>query len=185
MQLTGLFIILLVLLIISFVVIFNKLVRGRNLVKEGWSGIDVQLKRRHDVIPNIVETVKGYAGHEKKLFEEVSRIRSNAENSKSVKESGVSEIAVSKSLRNLFALAEAYPELKANQNFMELQKTLSEIEEQISLARRYYNGTARDMNILVESFPSSIVAGLGGFKKADFFEIEYAAHRDAPEVKLG
>jgi LemA protein len=184
MQLTGLIIVILILLIIMGVVIFNRLVRGRNLVKEGWSGIDVQLKRRHDLIPNIVETVKGYAGHEKQLFEEVSRIRSNAENSKSVKESGLSEIAVTKSLRNLFALAEAYPELKANQNFMELQKTLAEIEEQISLARRYYNGTARDMNILVESFPSSIVAGLSGFKKADFFEIEYAAHREAPEVKL-
>jgi len=177
-------IIAVVIIIIFFVAVFNKLIKARNLVQEAWSGIDVQLKRRHDLIPNIVETVKGYSKHERELMEDISLIRSNAEKAETIAKRGQSENAISRSLRNLFALAEAYPDLKANKNFLDLQRELSEIEEQISMARRYYNGTVRDLNILIQSFPSNMVAGVSGFKEAEFFEIEYALQREAPEVKL-
>lgn len=166
------------------IVIFNKLVKGKNMVQEAWSGIDVQLKRRHNLIPNIVETVKGYAQHEKQLFEDVALVRSNIDSTGNIRNIGDNESGLSRSLRNLFAVAEAYPELKANENFMGLQKSLAEIEEDISMARRYYNGTVRNLNILIETFPNSLVAGMTGFKAAEFFEIEFAVQREAPEVNL-
>lgn len=171
-----------VLVVLWAVVIFNKLVKNRNLVQEGWSGIDVQLKRRYNLIPNLVETVKGYAGHEKETLEKVVELRNSAAQAQTAGEKAPIENMLTQTLRQLFALAEAYPDLKANQNFLELQGQLSEIEEQIQLARRYYNGTARDMNIMVQSFPSNIIARSFGFSKADYFEIELASEREAPKV---
>ena len=166
------------------VAIFNKLVKNRNLVQEGWSGIDVQLKRRYNLIPNLVETVKGYAGHEKETLEKVVELRNSASRAQTAEEKAPIENMLTQTLRQLFALAEAYPDLKANQNFLDLQGQLSEIEEQIQLARRYYNGTARDMNILTQSFPSNIIAKSFGFKDADYFEIELATEREAPKVQF-
>ena len=179
-------IVLVVIALLAFwaIAIFNKLVKNRNLVLEGWSGIDVQLKRRYDLIPNLVETVKGYAGHEKETLEKVVELRNSAAQAQTASEKAPIENMLTQTLRQLFALAEAYPDLKANQNFLDLQGQLSEIEEQIQFARRYYNGTARDMNILVQSFPSNIIANSFGFKQADYFEIELATERTAPEVKF-
>ncbi|MDF1526889.1 MAG: LemA family protein [bacterium] len=166
------------------VAIFNKLVKNRNLVMEGWSGIDVQLKRRYDLIPNLVETVKNYAKHEEGTLSKVVELRNAAGKAQTAGEKAPLENALTGMLRQVFALAEAYPDLKANQNFLDLQAQLSEIEEQIQFARRYYNGTARDMNILVQSFPSNIIANFFGFKQADYFEIELATERETPKVKF-
>ena len=166
------------------VAIFNKLVKNRNLVMEGWSGIDVQLKRRYDLIPNLVQTVKGYAGHEKETLEKVVELRNSAAQAQTPSEKAPIENMLTQTLRQLFALAEAYPDLKANQNFLDLQEQLSEIEEQIQFSRRYYNGTARDMNILVQSFPSNLIASSFGFKEADYFEIEVATERETPKVEF-
>jgi LemA protein len=175
---------LVVLLVFLAVTIYNRLVKYRNLVLEGWSGIDVQLKRRYDLIPNLVETVKGYAGHEKEVLEKVVQLRNSAAQAHTAEEKTPIENMLSQTLRQLFALAEAYPDLKANHNFMELQGQLSEIEEQIQFARRYYNGTARDLNILIQSFPSNLVARSFGFMEAEYFEIELATERDAPKVQF-
>lgn len=173
-----------VLVVLWAVAIFNKLVKNRNLVLEGWSGIDVQLKRRYDLIPNLVETVKGYAGHEREVLARVVELRNSAASAQTATEKAPIENMLTQTLRQLFALAEAYPDLKANQNFLDLQGQLSEIEEQIQFSRRYYNGTARDMNILVQSFPSNIIANSFGFKMADYFEIELATERETPKVEF-
>lgn len=174
-----------VVVLVIAAIMYNRLVRHRNLLDEAWSGIDVQLKRRHDLVPNIVETVKGYAQHERKAFEEVTRLRSRlSDETATVKEKGKLENAFTQTLKSIFALAEAYPDLKANQNFIELQNTLEETEEQIQLARRYYNGAARDYNIMVQSFPNNIVASLFRFTKAEFFEIDLATERETPAVKF-
>jgi LemA protein len=173
-----------VLIALWAVAIFNKLVKNRNLVLEGWSGIDVQLKRRYDLIPNLVETVKGYAGHEKEVLARVVELRNSAAQAQTASEKAPIENMLTQTLRQLFALAEAYPDLKANQNFLDLQGQLSEIEEQIQFSRRYYNGTARDMNILVQSFPSNLIANSFGFKEADYFEIELTTEREAPKVQF-
>jgi LemA protein len=172
------------LLIVVFIAIYNRFIRLRNLVEEGWSGIEVQLKRRANLIPNLIETVKGYMGHERELLSKVTELRAQSMSAREVGEKGRLEGMLSRSLANVFAVAEGYPDLKANQNFLELQGQLSEIEEQIQLARRYYNGTVRNLNIQVESFPSNIVAGIFNFPKADFFEIEDPAERAVPEVKF-
>jgi LemA protein len=164
---------------------YNRLVRLRNMVKEGWSGIDVQLKRRATLIPNLVETVKGYMGHERNLLSEIAELRSRSLRSQNVGEKGEIETALSKCLGSLMAVAEGYPELKASQNFLELQKELTDIEEQIQMARRYYNGTVRDLNIAVESFPSNIVARLFNFVQAEFFAIDDANDRSDPRVSFG
>ena len=174
-----------VVLVIVVAVMYNRFIRSRNLLNEAWSGIDVQLKRRHDLIPNVVETVKGYARHERKTFEEITRLRSKmTDPDMTVKETEKLESSFTQALKSIFALAEAYPDLKANQNFIELQKTLADVEEQLQLARRYYNGTARDYNIMVESFPNNILASLFHFDKAEYFEIELATERETPEVKF-
>ncbi len=164
--------------------IFNRLIKCRMLMREAWSGIDVQLKRRHDLIPNILESVKGYMGYEQKLFESVASIRSKIMSVHEVKDTSQAENELSGALKSVFALAEAYPDLKANKSFLGLQQNLIEVEDQIQLARRYFNGTVRNNNILVESFPSNLVAGMFNFKTAEFFEIEYATERKAPEVKF-
>ena len=173
-----------VLLALWAVTIFNRLVKNRNLVLEGWSGIDVQLKRRYDLIPNLVATVKGYAKHEEGVLSKVVELRNSAGKAQTAAEKAPIENMLTQTLRQLFALAEAYPDLKANQNFLDLQGQMSGIEEQIQFARRYYNGAARDMNILVQSFPSNMIARSLGFKKAEYFEIELVTEREAPKVEF-
>jgi LemA protein len=177
-------IIALALVLIVGVFMYNRLIRSRNILNEAWSGIDVQLKRRHDLIPNIIETVKGYVKHERKVLEEITNLRSQLTSPATVQEKGQLENSFSQALKSLFALAEAYPDLKANQNFIELQQALANTEDQIQLARRYYNGAARDYNTMVESFPSNIMARIFGFSKAAFFDIELATEREAPGVKF-
>jgi LemA protein len=172
------------LVLIIAVFMYNRFVRQQNILNEAWSGIDVQLKRRHDLIPNIVETVKDYAQHEKKVLEEITNLRSRLTEQATVKEKGQIENSFSQALKNIFALAEAYPDLKANQNFIELQRVLADTEEQIQLARRYYNGAARDYNTMVQSFPNNILAKMFNFTKAEFFEIELATEREVPRVKF-
>ena len=164
--------------------IYNRLVKLKTLVAEAWSGIDVQSKKRYDLIPNLVETVKGYASHEKETFENVTKARSQAQNATSVEGKQAAENQLNKSLINLFAVAEQYPELKANENFLSLQNELSVVESDIEKSRRYYNGTTRDYNILIDSFPSNIIAGITKFTKAVFFEIDTEAERQNPQVKF-
>ncbi|MBN8930915.1 MAG: LemA family protein, partial [Rhizobium pusense] len=156
------------------VFIYNGLVKARQMKEEAWSGIDVQLKRRADLIPNLIETVKGYAAHEKSTFEEVINLRNRAQAvpAGDVEGRAQAEGLLSQALGKLFALAEAYPDLKANTNFLELQRSLETIESEIQMSRRYYNGAARDLNVKVESFPSNLVAGQFGFAKAPYFEID-------------
>ena len=173
---------ILVLLAIIGVVMFNRLVRARNMVNEAWSGIDVQLRRRHDLVPNLVEAVKGYSKHESTLFNEITQTRVDSLKAGSAKAIGEAETTLTGQLKSLFAVAEAYPDLKASGNFIELQKGLVEIEDQIQYARRYYNGSVRDYNILAESFPSNVLANAFGFRKREFFEIEFATERQAPDV---
>ncbi len=157
--------------IFLFIYYYNKFIRLKNQADESFSGIDVQLKRRYDLIPNIVETVKGYAAHEKETLQKVIEARSMAQKATALPDKAAAENILSGALKSLFALAESYPDLKANQNFLELQKTLSEIEDTIQLARRYYNAVVRDYNILCEAFPSVIIANMFGFPKKEFFEI--------------
>lgn len=168
------------------VFIYNGLVKARQMKEEAWSGIDVQLKRRADLIPNLIETVKGYAAHEKSTFEEVIAMRNRAQAvpAGDVEGRAQAEGLLSQALGKLFALAEAYPDLKANTNFLELQRSLETIEGEIQMSRRYYNGAARDLNVKVESFPSNLVAGQFGFSKAPYFEIDNPADRAVPTVKF-
>uniref|UniRef100_A0A7C5EQA6 LemA family protein n=1 Tax=Desulfobacca acetoxidans TaxID=60893 RepID=A0A7C5EQA6_9BACT len=175
---------LIALILVSLVVLFNRLVRNQNLVQEGWSGIDVQLKRRADLIPNLLETVKGYMGHERGVLERVTELRAQSLKPGSPGEKGRVEGMLSSALGNLLAVAENYPDLKASQNFMELQRTLADIEEQIQLSRRYYNGAARNFNILVDSFPSNLVARAFGFQRVEYFELEETGDRAVPRVSF-
>jgi len=163
--------------VIFGIAIYNKLIRLRNTVKSSWSDIDVQLKKRYDLVPNLVETVKGYASHEKNVFENVTKARSMAMNTATPADKAKAENMLTDTLKSLFALAEAYPELKANVNFMQLQTQVKELEDTIESARRYYNAVVRDFNIVIESFPSNIIASSFGFKQEEFFELE------APEVE--
>lgn len=172
--------------ILYLIVIYNGLVKARQVKEEAWSGIDVQLKRRADLIPNLIETVKGYAAHEKGTLEQVVELRNKAQAVPlgDIAGRAAAEGMLSQALGKLFALAEAYPDLKANQNFSELQQSLEEIESEVQMARRYYNGAARDLNVKVESFPSNLIAGPFGFAKAAFFEITNEADRAVPVVKF-
>ena len=151
---------------------YNRLIILRNRAKEAWSDIDVQLKRRYDLIPNLVETVKGYAAHEKEVFEKVTEARSRAMSAVSPSEKGGAENMLAGALKSLFAVAENYPDLKASENFLELQRELRDTEDKIQAARRFYNGNVRDLNTRIEVFPANIVASLFRFQKMDFFEIE-------------
>ena len=166
------------------VVIYNQLVRSKNMVAEGWSGIDVQLKKRANLIPNLVETVKGYMGHEKALLEKVTELRSRSMQAADPAEKGPLEGAIGRSLANILAVAEQYPDLKADRNFRDLQKQISRIENDIEMARRYYNGTVRNLNIRVESFPGNIIARRFNFTPAEFFEIEDPKDRQTPQVQF-
>ena len=167
-------------LVAWFIGIYNKLIKLRNMKDEGWSGIDVQLKRRSNLIPNLLDSVKGYMGHERSILEKVTELRNQAMNASSAESKIEAESALSRTLGKLFAVAESYPDLKANQNFIDLQNQLSEIEDQIQMARRYYNGTVRNLNVGIETFPNSIVAGIFQFEKAEFFEIENESERAVP-----
>lgn len=166
---------------------YNGLVRLRQMVAEAWSGIDVQLKRRADLIPNLVETVKGYAGHEKETLERVTEMRTRAQAVPTGDIAGraAAEGMLSQALGKLFAVAEAYPDLKANENFRDLQGTLETIEGELQMARRYYNGSARNLNVKVESFPSNFVASTFNFRQADYFELDDPADRATPQVSFG
>ncbi|MCU0332448.1 MAG: LemA family protein [Ignavibacteriaceae bacterium] len=163
---------------------YNLFVRDKNLIKEAWSGIDVQLKRRHNLIPNLVASVQGYSKHEKTLFENITQKRSEAVKVESIKEKAPAESDLSGMLKNLFVAVENYPDLKASENFLTLHNQLVEIEDQLQYARRYYNGAVRNYNIRVESFPSNVVAAIFNFKQDNFFEITLATEKAAPEVKL-
>jgi len=169
---------------VYFVGIYNALVKLKHLVSEAWSGIDVQLRKRYNLIPNLLNTVKGYAKHEKDVLESVVEKRNAGLDARTVKDQEQAEQALSQSLMNLFALAENYPDLKANENFLDLQQQLTAIEDDIQKARRYYNGTVRNYNIKIESFPSSIVAGIAGHKPRDYFELEDLRQRKAPKVEF-
>src|SRR4030043_1069379 len=156
---------IIVIALLAGIAIYNKLIRLRNTVKSSWSDIDVQCKKRYDLVPNLVETVKGYASHEKAVFEKVTQARSAAMQAASPAEMAKAENMLRDTLKSLFAVAEAYPELKANVNFLQLQSQLQNLENNIESARRYYNAVVRDYNILIESFPSNLIASPFGFKK--------------------
>ena len=169
-------------LVVTF---YNRFIRLRNAAESSWSDIDVQLKRRWELIPNLVETVKGYAAHERTTFEEVTRARGAAMQASAPADKAQAENALTSSLRSLFAVAERYPELRANQNFLELQGELSRLEEAIQNARRYYNALVRDLNTAVETFPGNVVAGAFGIGRRDYFELGDEAERAAPRVSFG
>jgi len=168
---------------VMLVVVYNTMVRMRNLVDEGWSGIDVQLKRRYDLLGNLVETVKGYASHEKELFTKVTELRAAAAGAGNVQERAKAEEGLSGVLKSLFAVAENYPQLRANENFLELQKSLNDLESEIQMARRYYNGSVRDYNNTIQVFPNNLLAGPFGFGKRDYFEMA-EAERAVPKVEF-
>jgi len=183
---TILYIILGILFLIVLWAIFtyNRLVTLLNRAKEAWSDIDVQLKRRYNLIPNLVETVKGYAAYERELFEKVTEARTRAMGAKTMEEHSQAENMLSSTLKTLFAVAENYPQLKASENFLELQRELRDTEDKVQAARRFYNGNVRDLNIKIERFPEKIIASSFKFKKMDLFEIEEAAAREPVSVKF-
>jgi len=164
--------------------IYNRLIRLRNLKEEGWSGVDVQLKRRHDLVGNLVNSVKGFMIHERAVLDEVTRHRANSQRAQNMGESVAAESGLSGALGRLFAVMENYPELKSNTNVLDLQNSLEELEREIQMARRYYNGTVRDLNTNIQTFPSNLVARRFGFTEAEFFELENVEERAAPVVKF-
>ncbi len=182
---TWFFLVGLVLVAIWAVGIYNALVQLRNRAESSWSDIDVQLKRRWELIPNLVETVKGYASHERETLEGVIEARGVAMAAETPEAKAGAEGGLTRALRQLFALAEAYPDLKANENFLDLQRQLTEIEDAIQNARRYYNAVVRDLNTKIEMFPSNIVANLFGFLRKTYFELDSEAERSAPQVSFG
>jgi LemA protein len=184
---TGLIIVAVVGGVILYAIyLYNSLVKNRQMTEEGWSGIDVQLKRRTDLIPNLLAAVKGYMTHERGLLEEITELRSRSEAAQGADpaERAKVEGLLSNALVQLKAVMENYPDLKANENVMDFQNALEEIENEIQMSRRYYNGAVRNLNVLVESFPSNLVAGQFGFAKAEYFELENAADRAVPKVEF-
>ena len=168
-------------LVIWAIAVYNGLIRLKNRVDEAWSDIDVQLKRLYDLIPNLVNTVKGYASHEKEVFEKVTEARTRAMGAQSAADKAQAENALSQTLKSLFAVAENYPDLKANQNFLELQRELTDTEDKIQASRRFYNGNVRDFNTKIQVFPNNIFAGMLGFTAREFFE---AAEGEKEAVKV-
>ena len=164
--------------------VYNSLIQQRNQVKEAWSDIEVQLKRRHNLIPNVVSTVKGYATHERETLDSVTQARTSAQNAKTPEEHAKAENMLTSTLKTLFAVSENYPDLKANANFLELQRELSDTEDKIQAARRFYNTTVKDINTKIESVPSNIIANMFGFKKEEFFELEDEAAKSVPKVEF-
>ena len=169
-------------LMIVVVVLYNGLVRGKNAADDAWSGVNVQLKRRHDLLPNLVAIVRQYAAHERSLFDEVSEARSRSLAAGSVSDQAKAENALSGSLRSLLAISEAYPELKANTNFLKLQEELATLEDEMQMARRYYNGTAREQNDRVRQFPGNLLASTFGFGAIAYFELDSPDERNVPSV---
>ena len=169
--------------VVWIIAAFNSLVVLKNRAKEAWSDIDVQLKRRYDLIPNLVETVKGYATHERELFEKVTRARASAMSAQGAKEKAGAENMLSDTLKSLFAVSENYPDLKASTNFLELQRELSDTEDKIQAARRFYNTNVRDLSIKIETFPSNMIANLFGFKQMELFEAA-GTEKEAVKVKF-
>jgi LemA protein len=169
---------------IVYILMRNSIIGSRNRVEESWSGIDVQLKRRHDLVPNLVESVKGYATHEQKTFENVTKARSQAMGASGVEEVGKAENMLTQALGQLRVVAEQYPELRATENFQQLQNQLSELEDEIQASRRIYNSNVQSYNTKIQQFPMSIVANQGGFEDKEFFEIGDAAEREAPQVSF-
>jgi LemA protein len=180
------YIIIALLLVIAgyLVFIYNKLIRLRNLVNEAWSGIDVQLKKRYELVPLLVKTVEGYARHEKTLLESITMLRSKGIQANTLKEQEMAVVGLSKALGNLFVIVENYPELKANENFLVLQREISKVEHDLQRARRYYNGSVRNYNILIEQFPSNLVANVASHKQRDYFDIKNETERSVPGVGL-
>lgn len=164
--------------------VYNSLIRSKIRTDEAWSDIDVQLKRRYNLIPNLLETVKGYATHEKDVFEKVTNARAAAISAHGVKEQGQAENMLAGALKSLFAVAEAYPDLKANQNFLELQRELTDTEDKIQAARRFYNSIVRDFNTTVQIFPNSIIASMFNFKSREFFELGSEAEKEPVKVQF-
>ena len=176
-------IVVIAILIIWFIVIFNGIVTLRNRTQESWSDIDVQLKRRHDLIPNLIETVKGYAKHEKELFEKVTQARADAINAKGAAEVSDKENALTGALKSVFAVAENYPDLKATENFQKLQDELTDTENKIEAARRFYNSNVRDFNIKIQVFPNNIFAGIMSAKSFELFQAA-GEEKETPQVKF-
>jgi LemA protein len=172
MSVTVIVLIVIAVLALFVVFVYNSLVRAKVRTDEAWSDITVQLKRRYDLIPNLVSTVKGYAAHEKTVFEEVTKARAQALNAQTVSEAAKADNQFQAALKSLFAVAESYPDLKANQGFQQLQAEIVDTEDKIQAARRFYNGAARDLNVKIQTFPTNIFAGSLGFKKRDFFDVD-------------
>ncbi len=184
--LIALIVIVAIVLIVGlwYVATRNGIIASRNRVDESWSGIDVQLKRRHDLIPNLVETVKGYATHEQQVFENVTEARSKAMASTGVEDTAQTESALTRAMADLRAVAENYPDLKATENFQQLSRNLSELEDEIQASRRIYNSNVQSYNTKIQQFPASIVANQGGFTDKEFFEIADATERETPSVSF-
>ena len=183
---TLLIIIIAVVVVIIFwaIAVFNSLIRLKNRVKEAWADIDVQLKRRYDLIPNLLETVKGYMAHESGVFEKVTEARSRAINANGAENKAQAENALSGALKTLFAVSENYPQLRASENFLKLQEELSDTENKIQAARRFYNNNVMDFNTRQEVFPSNLIASVLGFAKSEFFELKEEGERRAPKVNF-
>lgn len=183
---TGIILVIVLVVVLGWAVLsYNHFIRLIQRTKEAWADIDVQLKRRYDLIPNLVNTVKGYAAHESGVFEKVTEARSKAMQAGTPAEKGEAENMLSGTLKSLFAISEAYPDLKANQNFLELQRELSDTENKIQASRRFYNGNVRDLNTSVSMFPGNIIAGMFKFVKMEFFQLEEGAEAKEPvEVKF-
>src|SRR3989344_8577154 len=183
MSLTTIILIVAGVLVLWLITTYNRLITLKNRMKEAWADIDVQLKRRYDLIPNLVETVKGYAAHESQLFEKVTQARANAMNAQGTQAKAQAENILSGALKSLFAVSEAYPDLKASVNFLELQRELTDTEDKIQASRRFYNTNVRDLNIKIESFPDSMLANMFGFTKMDLFEIA-ASEKEPVKVQF-
>jgi LemA protein len=181
---TGIVVIVVVVVLAFVVMSYNRLVALRNRVKNAWAQVDVQLKRRHDLIPNLVETAKGYMAHERGVFEEVTKARNQAMGATGVADTAQAENALTQTLRSLFAVAEAYPDLKANQNMLAVQEELASTENKISFARQFYNDTVMGYNNGIQQFPGNVFAGVFGFQPETLFQVEDPAEREAPQVKF-
>lgn len=182
---TLIIIIIVAVLLLGVVLMYNSLVRLRNRTDEAWSDIDVQMKRRYDLIPNLVDTVKGYAKHEKELFENVTKARTEAINADGVKQQAQAENMLTDALKSVFAVAENYPDLRATENFQKLQDELSDTENKIMASRRFYNANVRDLNTKIETFPTNLLAGMFGFKQREFFELDEGDAAAREPVKVG
>ena len=177
-------VIVVALVVLWIIFAYNSFVRLINRTKEAWSDIDVQLKRRYDLIPNLVQTVKGYALHESEAFENVTKARAAAMSAGNLAEKGQAENMLTGALKSLFAVSEAYPDLKANQNFLQLQNELADTENKIQAARRFYNTNVRDLNTKIDSFPSNLIAGFFNFSKMEYFELEQENAREPVQVNF-